>query len=621
MPPNVLTPWGDSSSLRDQKLHPGPGTPPGEVAENQRRRIFAAMVASVDQRGYAGTRISDLAEISGVSSKSFYALFSDKNACFLETLDALLEGAVRLALADEGGQGWEARMRGAFSRFATIIATQPAAAKLCLIEGFAAGPEAVRRLDAARERAETITHARLRESPERAAVPKQIISAVIGGIIEVARMLLLRDAPGELVGHEGEILDVLLGYRPPAKPLRMGERPPAPKSEVFEARDHAERAIVALEALAAERGLAKTTMEQVARQASMSEKTLYANFAGRDELVRAAIDHAGAQITAAVVPAFRRHKVWAKGVRAGFGALFSLLGSRPDMARFVFVEAYGGGAEVLQARRESLAPVMSLLTMRPDRAGETPTLAVEMIWGGLLTLCRRQLAESGPASLPGLAPVATYIALAPVLGAEEATAAANGRLLRRVRRAETREALTGVSSDELSMGVLDAIRNGPATARRIARSAGYPLGAVRSRLEEMVALHQIDRVEGREIEGTEPVYAAPLALLDSDEWAKLDLPTRLAVSKDILERLSHDVDRALEANTFDARTDRHLSLAPLWLDEAGWRELGDVFDLTLDSCLRVQEQAAQRMRVSGEQPKNTRAALLLFPVPEQGVSE
>jgi len=86
----VLTPWGDSDSLREKRLPPGPGRPREEVLANQRERLYGAMVASVSARGYKATTVGDLAEISGVSSRTFYDLYPDKEACFLATLEAII---------------------------------------------------------------------------------------------------------------------------------------------------------------------------------------------------------------------------------------------------------------------------------------------------------------------------------------------------------------------------------------------------------------------------------------------------------------------------------------------------------------------------------------------------
>jgi len=89
----MVTPWGESDSLPKRRLPPGPGRPRDEVLANQRERLFGAMVASVSARGYRATTVGDLAEMSGVSSRTFYDLFPDKEACFLATLEAIIEAA------------------------------------------------------------------------------------------------------------------------------------------------------------------------------------------------------------------------------------------------------------------------------------------------------------------------------------------------------------------------------------------------------------------------------------------------------------------------------------------------------------------------------------------------
>src|SRR5215475_148994 len=142
----VATPWGDSSELREKRLRPGPGVPRDEVLDNQRQRLFGAMVASVSERGYIATTVNDLSEISGVSSRTFYDLFPDKKACFLATLEAIIEAAAAFALQSAGeklenatpagvrlpagpdgtGGSWEQQARFGFDAFARMIALQPA---------------------------------------------------------------------------------------------------------------------------------------------------------------------------------------------------------------------------------------------------------------------------------------------------------------------------------------------------------------------------------------------------------------------------------------------------------------------------------------------------------------
>src|SRR4051812_32148901 len=92
----VATPWGGTERLRERML-PRRGTRArGEAKRNQHERLFAAMVASCDERGYAATSIADLLELSGISSKTFYEHFKDKQDCFRAATEEILDGALSL---------------------------------------------------------------------------------------------------------------------------------------------------------------------------------------------------------------------------------------------------------------------------------------------------------------------------------------------------------------------------------------------------------------------------------------------------------------------------------------------------------------------------------------------
>src|SRR6478609_3320966 len=147
------TPWGDAAELRDRKLRPGRGTPREEAERNQRERLFAAMVATVAEKGYEATTVADLVELSGVSRSAFYKHFSDKQNCFLAAIEALIGPALEraseaLTPGDEGPSDPE-RTRTVFEDLIRGIAAQPAAAAMCLVEVYAGGPEAVAILDRA----------------------------------------------------------------------------------------------------------------------------------------------------------------------------------------------------------------------------------------------------------------------------------------------------------------------------------------------------------------------------------------------------------------------------------------------------------------------------------------
>lgn len=103
----VMTPWGLAADLRERKLSPGAGIPAAEIERSQRERLYGAMVACVAVAGYDRTSVADLLEVSGVSRRTFYELFRDKEDCFVAHLRSVTARgiAVRSPCSREGIRG------------------------------------------------------------------------------------------------------------------------------------------------------------------------------------------------------------------------------------------------------------------------------------------------------------------------------------------------------------------------------------------------------------------------------------------------------------------------------------------------------------------------------------
>jgi len=610
----VATPWGESDSLRERMLRPGPGTPAEEVSENQRQRLFGAMVASVAQRGYEATRVGDLVRISGVSKRSFYDLYDDKEACFVAALEVVLASIVEASLSPDAAGNPPQGARGYLARFAETIAAQPAAARMCLIDVYAAGPRATRLLEAATGQAEALLRERLGETSEWAEMPPEVTAAAVGAILEISRNRLLRHDEKELPSAGAELLGVMLSYRPPTEPLRRPRRAQRIENPAPPPQDHAERALRAFEAIVAEQGYGETTMEAVAKRASMSRKTLYANFGETRELLLAAIDEAGAQIVAATMPAFRRSPDWPEGVRAALAALFGLLGSRPELAHLVMVATYAGGPAAIERRGQVLRPLESLLAQGRRRSPQTPAMAIEAIVGALLALSRERILNSGPETLPNLVPLCTYLALAPFLESEQATMVANGERLRSRSRMRQRMLDPTIAGGIANNQILLALTRRSATAEEISETLGEPLAATHERIEQ---LRQLGLVEpsGKRDDGA-PLYESSWRFVQTDDWATVELAERERISAEIIQQAEHELEQAIDAGTFDARTDRHLARFQMPLDEVGWQKLGKVLSQTTEAFIEIQAESVERLRKSGEEPIDARALLLLFEMPE-----
>jgi len=425
----VLTPWGPGDELRARKLRPGKGVPAAVVERSQRERLYGAMVTAVAEKGYAETSVADLLTISGVSRRTFYQLFDGKAACFVATVEELVEGTVRATARAYGAAGeWEGRARRSLREFLDGLAAQPAAARLCVVEAYAAGPAALRPLeravDAIEEQAALASHG----DPSRAQATREVTRAVLAGIHRVVYVHLSEGREAELPGCFEELWRWTSSYQPPPRPLRSRERRAPPSSAggpPLEARMPSERILRGFAAAVGERGYAETTIAEIAARARISQATFYAHFADKEDAMAAAIELSARQIVAATVPALRRAGGAVEGVRVAVQCIFSFLASEPDFARLQAVEVYAAGPEAVELRNRTIAEVVEVtLALVVDKNRWPSSLAETATIGAISGIVYDRIRRAGPDGLPEAIPLATYVALAPFIGRQRASAVA-----------------------------------------------------------------------------------------------------------------------------------------------------------------------------------------------------
>jgi AcrR family transcriptional regulator len=406
-------------------------------------------------------------------------------------------------------------------------------------------------------------------------------------------------------------MELLLSYRPPPEPLRLATRPPTPAPETIDAHDHSERALRAFAVVAAEEGYANTRINQVVKRASMSPTTFYSIFDGKEDLLMAAIESAGAQLAAAVLPAFRRSTDWPQGVRAAFGALFSFLASRPALAQLVIVETYAAGPEAVEHREATLRSLEAILAEGRARSPEVSPLSLEAIVGGIYRLAYKQIRQSGAESLPSLAPVCTYLTLAPFIGAEQACTAANGDGRGKGARGPD------MPYRQMLSRTLALLKERQASVADISQQIDAPIERVRRIVEELKAADLLEEAEERGLADADGIlYRTSPVLLEDERWAQLSLAERQEISTGISHLITAEIDQALEAGTFDARIDRYLTHTPVRVDEQGWQELMAIHDEAFRASREAQERSAKRLERDGKAGIDGRSVQVLFEMPE-----
>ncbi len=430
-PAMVRTPWGNADELRERKLNPGLGTPREEVERSQRERLYGAMVAAVATKGYEAMSVGDLVELSGVSRSTFYEHFADKEACLVATVEALLEATVARAAKIYGSEGdWESRAKRLLQGLLEGMAEQPAAARLCVVEAYAAGPRALAPLERAVDAIEAQATAASAKDPKRLKAAREVTRAVLGGIHRVLYAHLNEGREAELAGCCEELWRWASSYQPPPRPLRSrerrGEEPASPDGGApTAARIPGERILRGFAATVTEKGFAQTTIADIAAGARISQATFYAHFADRDDAMAAAIELSARQMVAATVPGARRAKNAPEGVRIALSAIFGFLAAEPEFARLQAVEVYAAGPEAVELRNRTVVEVVEVtLGLVLDKRRRPSSLAEEATVGAIGGILYDRIRSEGPQRLMESVPLATYVALAPFIGRERACAVA-----------------------------------------------------------------------------------------------------------------------------------------------------------------------------------------------------
>ena len=181
------------------------------VMNSQRSRLLGAAIRIGGAEGYAGMTVSAVIAKAGVSRKTFYEFFSDREDIFLAAFDLVVEQALAGARAAyEQGGSWPEALRSMLERGLTALADHPHEARVGFVEVLAAGPRARARRDAAvLEFASFIEYPRA--EARGAAAPSLVSEAIAGGIYGIVYSRVARGETATLPDLLGELMDSGLG--------------------------------------------------------------------------------------------------------------------------------------------------------------------------------------------------------------------------------------------------------------------------------------------------------------------------------------------------------------------------------------------------------------------------
>lgn len=150
---------------------------------------------------------------------------------------------------------------------------------------------------------------------------------------------------------------------------------------------------------------------------------------------------------------------------------------------------------------------------------------------------------------------------------------------------------------------------------------GASVEGIRRRFKMLAEIGWLSKVNekrgGKRRGAVEHFYrASGPAIFDNGTWAEVPDSVKATYSWRTFEQLSDQVREAVEAGTFEARTDNHLTWSLLRLDQQGWEKVAAAVDALFAFAFEAQEDAKLRISSSGEPPTTTTLALAAFESPK-----
>ncbi len=201
---------GLSAGGSADRTHSAAGREGAHIVEMQQRRLLLGVCEVLAEDGLEHASIGSICKRAGVSRRTFYDLFEDREAAvsaLLEETAARLRAEIEPVYSGEAGVAWQGRVRAALTVLLEFFDGRPALARVCLVETMKGGPSVQRLrqqliggLAAAIDR-DGARAAGMRKPPPLAA------QAVVGGAISILQTRLLERDPHPLI----ELVNALTG--------------------------------------------------------------------------------------------------------------------------------------------------------------------------------------------------------------------------------------------------------------------------------------------------------------------------------------------------------------------------------------------------------------------------
>lgn len=405
-----------------QKLKPGPGQSPEDVRASQGERIRRAMIDLAGESGFEAVTVRSLTRWAGVSSRTFYGHFPNREACLASTVDSVGHEFLRQAALNGAGQrNWEDKIRASLDALFRDFADRPKAARLVLVEALAAGRPARTASTKLTSDLERLLGRVLSCAPVASEAPERLVVGIAAGVVRVATMTTITGRAGELPQlvdgtaawvfdtYEKQIIDLCTrAERRSDKRIRQELPSRSIGSASADSHGEDERILAAAARLAIGKGFNWLTVSKIRREAGVSRRDFDARFADATECFLAALGSL-AQKAACEADSwaaetgeekYRSHRTML--------ALCALVARNQPHARLVMAKILVPGRPGLLRREQLISTAARQLRRGPDGRGGG-ALAAEASVAAAWRIAQREVAADRANGLQKCAPLLSLL--------------------------------------------------------------------------------------------------------------------------------------------------------------------------------------------------------------------
>lgn len=403
-------------------LKPGPGRSAAEVTLHQRARIDRAIVEVVAERGYEHATVREIAQVAGVSTRTFYQHYSGKEDCFLRVQRRLGRETMRRIGAAAKAGSRDDRLRAATTTILEGWGDDRRDARFLLLGPSGAGRAALRQARLAEralgdELAPLLGHSECGGNGSA----RLIARGIVAGLAAAARSATLGDRDGVRTQRRDALARWALSCSSPLPLLQApstavrtrpsGAEDPAVPSPGGDA----DLLLAAAAKLAAAGKYGQLVPRDICAAAGLSRSSFGRCFLGVGDCLATA---ASRRFEVAVERARLAGAVGSSqadvALRSMAGLCSQIAGDRA-LASLCFGDLIESGEWSLRRDRSLAASAVGLLEGIGWASKPPAGLEAEATLGALLGLLRGESAGGRPCGgIRRMAPVLAYLALAPL---------------------------------------------------------------------------------------------------------------------------------------------------------------------------------------------------------------